>query len=155
MVRIPSVRWLLAVGAAAALAPAASAGLPNPCALLTNSEVAKVLGSKVEARELRGEGHTCTWTGVNLSKPGFYETHRSLHVDVWSGTRTEFLKAARQDPSAVRVKGFGDAAYRAGNGNVTFLEIWQRGRGLQIVASLVTDPLSAEKQAAKLALNRL
>ena len=46
------MRWLLAVGAALTLAPAASAALPNPCGLLTNAEVRQLLGSTVVSRQL-------------------------------------------------------------------------------------------------------
>ena len=58
------MRWLLVVGAALAFVPHASAGLPSACGLLTNAEVAKLLGSKVVGRDALGNRlyTSCKWT---------------------------------------------------------------------------------------------
>jgi hypothetical protein len=140
------------------LVPALAAlglAVPNACTLLTNAEAATVLGSKIESHEPGGGGHSCTWTGVNLSRPGFYETHRTLMVDAAAESRAGFVRSADREASARLVRGLGDVAFRTGNGNITFLAVWQKGYVVTLEAGLVTDPLAAEKQAAKLALKRL
>lgn len=149
------MRWLLAVGAAAALAPAASAGLPNPCTLLTNAEVAKVLGSKVVARAASGNRlyTSCTWTGANLG--GYAPTHRSLAIQVSQSTKAQFEKTARTLPGAIRVTGVGEAAFTQRAGGGSFLNVYARGYGLEVIASLITSPLEVEKRAATAALKRL
>jgi hypothetical protein len=152
------IRRLVPVVVALAFAPGASGSVPNPCTLLTNAEVTKALGSKVESREIvdfGGRGRTCKWTGVSLSASAYYQHHRTLTVTATTITGARFEQGARQTRGAVRVAGVGAAAYRYGNGNVTFLSFWQRGRALTIVASLVTDPFRAERIAATAALNRL
>jgi acetaldehyde dehydrogenase (acetylating) len=149
------VRWLLAVGAAAALTPAASAGLPNPCRLLTNAEAAKLLVSKVAARDASGNRlyTSCTWTGANLGR--YAPTHRSLAIQVSRSTKAQFEKAAGKLPGAIRVTGVGEAAFTQRAGGGSFLNVYARGYGLELIASLVTSPLEVEKRAATTALKRL
>jgi hypothetical protein len=149
------VRWLLLVGAALAFAPHASAGLPSPCGLLTNAEVAKLLGSKVVARDALGNRlyTSCKWTGASLG--GYAPTQRSLLIQVSRSTKAQLEKTARNMPGAIRVTGVGEAAFtqRAGGGN--FLNVYSHGYGIEVIASLVTSPLAVEKSAAKTALRRL
>jgi hypothetical protein len=149
------VRWLLVVGAALAFAPHASAGLPSPCGLLTNADVAKLLGSKVVARDALGNRlyASCKWTGANLG--GYAPTQRSLLVQVSRSTRVQFEKNARNMPGAIRVAGVGEAAFAQRQGGGSFLSVYSHGYGVEVIASLVTSPLDVEKGAAKAALRRL
>lgn len=121
--------------------------------------MAKVLGSKVESRKPTGfagaKGTSCQWTGVNLAGPNSYAVHRTLTISVSPGTLARFNKFAREVQGAIRVTGLGESAFRQGNGNLTDLEIWHRGYSLSIIANLVSNPLAAEKAAAKIALARL
>jgi hypothetical protein len=151
------VRFLVLVALALALGSAASGGVPNPCALLMNAEVAKALGSKIESRDMPsfgGRGRTCKWTGVNLATSGFYEVHRDLTVTVSSSTRAQFDRSARQAPGAVRVRSVGQAAY-ASTGAVKSLDVWQHGYVLWIIAGNAIDPIATATSAAKLAVRRL
>jgi hypothetical protein len=147
------VRRLLTVVLALAFVPAASAGLPNPCALLTNAEVAKALGSKIVAREPTGNGHyhSCTWSGADLG--GYSPTHRTLMVQVVTVTKAQFEKGAREMTHAVPISGIGQEAY-ASTGPLSVLEVWQKGYALSFIASLVSDPLPTEKSVAKLFVTR-
>jgi len=157
VIRIPTVRWLLVVGAAltSALAPRASAGLPNPCGLLTNVEVAKLLGSKVVARDALGDRlyTSCKWTGASLG--GYAPTQRSLLIQVSGSTKAHLEKAATNMPGAIRVTGVGEAAFAQRQVGGSFLNVYSGGYGLEVIASLVTSPLDVEKSAAKTALTRL
>jgi len=145
------MRRLLTVVLALAFVPAASAGLPNPCALLTNAEVAKALGSKIVSRE-PDRYHSCTWTGADLG--GYYPAHRTLMVQVSSVTKAQFDKSARQTPGALPVRGIGQDAF-ADTGHVPSLNVWQHGDALWIAASLVNDPLQTAKLVAKIVVKRI
>jgi hypothetical protein len=70
-------------------------------------------------------------------------------------TRAQFLESANLSHGAVRVNGIGQLAFREGNGNVTFLNVWQNGHSFSFIAGEVTNPLAAEKTAARIALGRV
>jgi hypothetical protein len=147
------MRAIAAVVFALAFAPAAAAGLPNPCTHLTNAEVAKALGSKIVGREASGNGHyrSCTWTGADLG--GYSPTHRTLMVQIVTVTKAQFDKGAREMTHAVRISGIGQEAYTS-TGPLSVLEVWQKGYALSFIASLVSDPLPTEKSVAKLFVTR-
>ena len=155
------MRLTAVIGAVFVLAQSsAAAATPNPCTLLTNAQVAKAIGSKVASKGLvtpeGGPGSkTCQWAGVNLSGPNSYAVHRSLMITAADITRARFLKFANESQSAVRVKGIGQVAFRQGNGAITFLNVWQNGHSLEVIAGEVTNTLSAEKIAARAALANL
>jgi hypothetical protein len=148
------MRAIAALVFALAFAPAATAGLPNPCSFLTNAEVAKALGSKIVSREPSGNGHyhSCTWTGADLG--GYSPTHRSLMVQIVTVTKAQFEKGARETTHAVRISRIGQQAY-ASTGPLSVLQVWQKGYALSFIASLVSDPLPTEKSVAKLFVTRL
>jgi uncharacterized protein DUF3558 len=149
---------LLPFALALAFAPAASAALPNPCALLTNAEVAKALGSKVESRDVvafpGSRGRTCEWKGANLASPNSYAVQRSVMITVSTATKAQFEKGARQTPGAVAVRGVGGAAY-ATTGVVKFFYAWQYGFTISVVAGNAIDPIQTAKAVAKLAVKRV
>jgi hypothetical protein len=149
------MRALVTVVLGLAFTPAASAGLPNPCALLTNAEVAKVLGSKVVARDTLGNRlyRSCKWTGADLG--GYYPSKRKLLLQVTKATKAQFEQAARTTHAATRVNGVGEAAFAMPQSGGGFLNVYAHGFGLELNAALVTSPLDAEMSAAKLALTRL
>jgi hypothetical protein len=152
------VRFLVLAGLVLALTPAASAGLPNPCALLTNAEVAKALGSKVESRDVvaypGSRGKTCEWKGANLATPNSYPVHRSVMITVSTATKAQFEKGARQTTGAVPVRGIGGAAY-ATTGVVKFFYAWQHGFTISVIAGNAIDPIQTEKGVAKIAVTRV
>jgi hypothetical protein len=146
----------------AGLVPAHSsaAAATNPCTLLTDAQVAKAIGSKVASKQIvtpeGGKGSkTCQWSGVNLSSANTYAIHRSLMITAAEISRAQFLKFANESQSAVRVNGIGQIAFRQGNGAITFLNVWQNGHSLEVIAGEVTNPLAAEKTAARAALAHL
>lgn len=148
------MRIIAVVVLALAFVPVATAGLPNPCTLSTNAEVARALGSKIVSREPTGNGRyrSCTWTGADLG--GYAPTHRALMVQIVSVTKAQFEKGARETTHAVRISGMGQEAY-ASTGPLSILNVWQKGYALSFIASLVSDPLTTEKGVAKLLLTRL
>jgi hypothetical protein len=90
------MRLLLSVVLALTFVPAAAAGLPNPCTLLTNAEVATAFGAKVQSRvgESHRFGRSCAWEGVPLGS--FTSAHASLRVDIAHVSRAQFLKNAKE-----------------------------------------------------------
>jgi hypothetical protein len=151
------MRVLVPVVLALAFAPVASGGLPNPCALVTNAEVAQVLGTKIVERDTSGNRlyRSCKWTGQNLSSSGFYPTQRSLMVEVSLTTKTRFEESARTTKGAIRVTGVGEAAFAMPQGGGGFLYVYAHDYGLNLSASLVTSPLNVEKNAGRIAVKRL
>jgi hypothetical protein len=131
--------------------------MPNPCSLLTNVEVAKTLGSKIELRdapEFGGRGRTCRWTGANLSKPGYLPSRRTLMVMLWPSTRAEFDRWGRQMHSVMKVSGVGGHAF-ATTGVMKSVDVWQHGFILFITATDVTDSITRAENVARIAVGRL
>ena len=130
-----------------------------PCGLLTNAEVAKAIGSKIDSKQIMnfggGPNDTCQWVGVNLAGPSSYATHRTLTVTVDIQSRAKFLEFADEVKGALRVKGIGQLAFSQGNGNLHQLVVWQGGYVLTFTANLVSNPLVVEKLAARDAVARL
>ena len=148
------MRWLLVVGAALALVPAASGGLPNPCALLTDVEAGKALGGKVSDRSPRSDrsSRTCTWSGPNQG--GFFQNRPTLTVQVIRLTKAQFEHGAERTTHAVRVRGVGEVAYSIYMGG-GFLYAWQHGYSLFVAISPATDPIATETSVAKIIVKRL
>jgi hypothetical protein len=150
------IRGLAVVGMALALAPSASAALPNPCTLLTNAEVAKALGSRVQNRTTQlppamqstTRFRICTWTGAPLSS--YRSSGDTLRLIILPSTRSQFLKAAKQSDGAVRVQNLGDTAYATGQS----LNLLAHGYSLSIWLSSV-DARQAETVLAHAAVKRL
>jgi len=143
--RLPS---LLAL----AFVPTASA-LPNPCALLTNAEVAKVFGAKIasRARDATVPGG-CTWDGVTQGT--FTSAHASLRIDIARVTKAEFEKQAKKAKNAVPVRDVGELAYSQYTAGET-LTVWQQGIWMSVDLTEATSPLAAAKTIARAALARL
>ena len=156
LVRLPFVRLLLVVCAAAVLAPSAPARTPDPCALLSNAEVADAIGSRVADRTANGSGlyRTCRWTGTNRAKPGFHPTRRTLMLTVAPGTRAQFEVFAGRVPGAVRVDGVGEVAFAVAQAGGR-LEVYAGGYVIEVVASLAGSPLAVERRVAKTVAARL
>jgi hypothetical protein len=147
-------RMLLAVGLALAFVQTASAGVPNPCALLTNAEVAKVFGAKIadRASDAYGSGRGCTWDGATPNS--FTSYHASLRIDIARVTKAEFEKQAKKAKNAVPVRNVGELAYSqylAGE----VLTVWQHGIWMSVELSGGTSPIEAAKALARSALTRL
>src|SRR5207302_9343092 len=123
-------RWWLLVGAALAFAPHTSSGLPSPCGLLTNAEVAKLIGSKVVARDALGNRlyASCKWTGASLG--GYGPTQRSLLIQVSRSTKAQLEKTARNMAGAIRVTGVGEVAFTQRAGGGSFLNVYSHGYGI-------------------------
>jgi hypothetical protein len=147
------MRRLMPVALALALAPSASAALPNPCALLTNAQVAKIFGSKVETRTVGGNRlyRTCTWDGPGLGTYG--GTHPQLMLQVTHGTKGQFDKSAKRTPGAVRVNGLGEAAFTANNDQMLY--VLQHGTLLSFFSTAFTTSIQVDKSLARAALKRL
>jgi hypothetical protein len=134
-------------------------GLPNPCALLTSSQVVQALGSKLAYRiphQSSTERH-CTWNTVPLTT--FTSAEATLTVIINRSTEAQFRrseKSARSQGSDLApVRGVGDLAYWTPNSPVTFLTVWADGYDVTLSATTVVSPLKVEKALAVQALKSL
>ncbi|HWB23446.1 MAG TPA: hypothetical protein VG652_11245 [Gaiellaceae bacterium] len=139
----------------------ASAQLPNPCALVTNAEVAKSVGDKIQSRTA-GDPHSCTWNGVPYGT--FMTTTPTLTLDVSQVTEAQFRRNAfsivpgaepgtMEREAGVLVKHVGTVAYSLVSGQE--LIVWYRGIMLDVSSSALVSPLETAKALAKIALTRL
>jgi len=140
--------------------PAASARLPNPCVLLTNAEVAKGFGDKIQNRT--ADGPSCTWNGVPYGT--FMTSTPTLTLDVSQVTKAQFKKSAvaivpgaepgtMEREQGLLVKHIGDLAYSLATGQE--LIVWYRGTMLDLSSNALVSPLETAKALAKIALTRL
>ena len=147
------MRWLCLILLALAFVPAASAAVPNPCALLTNAEVTKAFGGSIESRSAQGNRlyRVCTWVGHSL---GAYSSARSsVVVQTNRMSNKAFVKQANQVPGAVPLHGIGQTAYLANNGER--LGVWQQGIVVTLSLAYVSSPSQSVKSLARIALKRL
>ncbi|HEY4348181.1 MAG TPA: hypothetical protein VGM80_11380 [Gaiellaceae bacterium] len=105
------------------LIPAASSAraAPNPCSLLTDAQVTKALGYKVQSHSAGGTAlaRSCTWSGPAM---GYSQTSPTLIVQASLGSRARFVRAvARETP----LQGFGGNAYVAMDG--ALIDAWGNG----------------------------
>jgi hypothetical protein len=143
------MRVLTVVLSALILIPAAGATtVPNPCRLLTSTEVANQLGSRVLSRARINGGYSCRWTVSN------HGAKQTLELGVWAPTREQFEAGVQVTRQPIRVLGIGQEAY-ASNGNPPFLLVWQRGIALRVDTSLPQNAGQVERALAKLAASRL
>jgi hypothetical protein len=145
-------RWLIGLVLALTFVPAASAGLPNPCTLLTNAQVAKAFGSQIANRTSGGNGglgRSCSWTGVPLGPAT--SAHGQLMVQVAPMAEAQFMREAKRAKGGLAVRGVGELAYSVMNGG--FIFVWQRGIELTMFASYVSSQTT--KSLATAAVTRL
>jgi hypothetical protein len=143
------MRKVFPVLLALTLVPCASAGLPNPCTLLTNAQVSGLLGTKVASRADRPAGiraRMCRWVGRN---------GLALTVILAQRTKAEYEQSARDTPRSIRVNGIGDAAFTVPKSEGGFLVVWRAGYALELSATLGKSQLPVEESAARSALRRL
>jgi hypothetical protein len=153
------MRWLVVIGTALTLTPSATAGVPSPCSLLTNAQVAKALASKVASKQEMHytdyRGRTCQWQGVNLAPSSSYAVHRELSLMVSTTTKTKFLRFANENQGAVRVAGVGEDAFLLPQGNGGLLSVYAGGYLLELTVSNVTSGSAIEKRLAENAIAQL
>jgi hypothetical protein len=151
------VRWLLLpVALSLSFAPVATAALPSPCALLTNTQVATELGGRnAETRSMDGNG-LCTWAGPAMGY--FTAGHPHFFLQVRRESEASFYArfdklTSQRPPEAVPVLGVGQAAFSTHNG--LMLAVWQRGITVQISGSFLSASPQTDIRVAQAALKRL
>jgi hypothetical protein len=147
------IRGLAVVVLVLAVAPSASAAVPNPCTLLTNTEVATAFGSKIQSRAGESDrfGRSCTWDGVPLGS--FTSAHATLRVDIARINKAQFLRNAKKAKNAVPVDGVGDLAYSQYMAGQS-LTVWRHGIWLNLDLTGVPSPLASAKALARSAIAR-
>ena len=146
------MRWLPVVAAAAALAAntnTAAAAQPNPCTLLTEPDVAGLLGANVAS-------HTRWHAGVRATGCRWIARNRaSLTLIVAQRTRAQYERSAHDTPRSIRVGGLGDPAFAVPPAEGAFLVVWRDGYALELSTAGVMSRLALEKRAARTALKRV
>jgi hypothetical protein len=110
--------------------------LPNPCTLLTRSQVSGVVGGKVESSSFsRSYGElTCTWSSPPL---GYMRDHQTFRLSLFHATKAELKTIARKSiPPLSPVSGVGAPAYGWENGGGE-IEAWKRGTIVDVQGALV------------------
>jgi hypothetical protein len=111
----------------AATPAASSARLPSPCELLAPSQVAALLGSKIEGTVTGGTASdpSCTWTGPTDAEGARPDLVLSIHPV----RRAVFSSWSGRIPT-VRVRGFGHLAYWFLGGHA--LAAWSNGEAVDL-----------------------
>jgi hypothetical protein len=150
----------------AAVGPATApeqAAVPDPCALLTNADVAKVLGGEVAYRTAKPEYHACSWSGwpylhqygqkaVTIDVAGVSRADFDRAFSTWIVVTREF--ASRHSAKSTPIRGVGEAAFAQIFAGAS-LEVYYRGLVISIDTTMLRAPLAAEKRLAAAAIARL
>jgi hypothetical protein len=131
-----------AVGSTTSAAPLVA---PNPCRLVTATDVKAVLGGAVSRGKLQSLGlyRSCT-----------YSTKSFAFVTVQTRTlsKADFVKSAKMNPGPVKaVAGLGAPAYYAGRAT---LLVWRHGNEATFTVLGAGPSLAPEVKLAKRALPR-
>jgi len=123
------MRYLTVVLIALAFVSAASTAvrLPAPCSLVTNAQVAKGLGYKIQTRSalasrLAGRGPnlpTCTWSAPPI---GYSQSQPNLRVQAIVVSKARFTKIGAENHLAL-TPGFGAPTYVLFNGS--YIQTWK------------------------------
>lgn len=166
--------WLATLGLALAIAGGAVAmtrgthelslagrgsAIPDPCSLVTNAEVATVLGNPVQYRTVQAFGRgrlglrTCRWTAVPYSSHTY--NNNTLMLSVARMTRAQFAAnaLAERTRGAIPVRGVGAEAFRT-SGPAYFLSFYARGHAFMFDGGS-PDKLGGETKLARQVVARL
>jgi len=141
-------------------APGSAAGALDPCALLTQAEVAAATGEPVGAGVSQNDGQQCMWEYSDPSDQ-FSGLDASFAVDV---DQEGWREAQQGGPLVKAANGVGDEAYFIEAGNVVILDFRKGSQLFEVgmnVAGTLRDKLPAaaqegvEKQMALVALPRI
>jgi hypothetical protein len=137
---------VLAALAAVSAAGAAPATAPNPCKLVTATDVKAVLGTAVGRGKLQSLGlyQSCT-----------YRTKRFVTVTVQTRTlsKTDFVRSAKANPPPVKaIAGVGAPTYYAGGAT---LLVWRGGNEATFSVFGGGSGLAREVKLAKRVVRRL
>jgi hypothetical protein len=117
---VPLLLALSAVSAASGARP------PDPCALLSNAQVTKAIGYKVELHStgpgLTGLYRSCTWSGPAI---GFTQSRPSLILQASRLAKAKFLKGAQ---GHALISGLAGPGYELMDGNIVLA--WNDGVAL-------------------------
>ncbi|HEY3920585.1 MAG TPA: hypothetical protein VGL76_00555 [Gaiellaceae bacterium] len=148
--------WFLhSWGAARSAAPAA--GIADPCALVSTSQVASVLGLEVAWKDVPafgGRTQSCRWTTVSISKPQYPAVRRSLLIFSWPSTLSAFEHNASPGSHAIRITNLDVPAY-AFTGAASELNVWKDGAATSFIVGYSDYPLRAAEAFARVALERM
>jgi hypothetical protein len=146
--------WICAALLAAATLAAASdadaaRSLPNPCAMLTATQVSPFVGGTPVSRQLTGTlgSRTCTWSGP---VQGFMQTQQTLQLTVSRITKKRFL-ATRPPKGDTKLSGLSTPAYGSDAG----LTVWKDNALMEIDNGNLAASPSKALALARAALKQL
>jgi hypothetical protein len=120
-------RIVVALALALSLVGSATAGASrlDPCGLVTNAQVSKAIGYKVQERAAGGNrmAPSCKWSGTPI---GFLQTRPSLMIMARRMTESQFTKGS--GGAGTPIVGLGGPGYEALNG--AFVVAWRHGVAL-------------------------
>jgi hypothetical protein len=134
-----------------------TAGLPNPCRMLSNTGVAEALGANVEYKTAHPEYHGCIWSGLPFTNRFGQQT---VELDVGWLSRAEFEKFysweivpgrtpfSSEVVRKARIYGVGQVAFSPQNDG-SALDVWYHGMVLSFSTTYLASPLANEKTLAK------
>ena len=124
---------------------------PSACALLTNTDVAKALGTEIESRASGNTPHArlCIWHGKPLS--AFTSSGELLVLLVTTSSKLQFETQA--PPGSVQIRGLGGLAYTAGGPHT--LVIWKNDVAVSFTVTFASSPVHAAESLAKIVLKHL
>jgi len=137
---------VLVVAAATSAANATPGAVPNPCKLVTATDVKAVLGTPVARGKLQSLGlyQSCTYTTKSLV---------TVTVQTRTLSKADFVKSAKANPPPVKaVAGVGAPAYYAGGAT---LLVWRRGNEATFSIFGGGPGLAREVKLAKRVVKRL
>ena len=129
----------------------ATTALPNPCSLLTNTQVAPTVGGKVVLRAATGNrfNRTCTWTGPPM---GYMQTSESLILQLGRVSKAAFIAGqSRSSPPPTEIHIVGAPAFLSNVG----LSVWKNGLDLEMYNTYMTVYPATAVALAKDALSRI
>jgi hypothetical protein len=107
--------------------------LPKPCSLLSNAQVATIVGGSVATRTSSSSygDLNCTWSSP---RQGYMQFRQTFSVDIARATKTQFKRMARRSiPPLEPISGVGAPAYGSGS----FFNVWKDGIVVQFDGTLV------------------
>ena len=150
MARLIAASLLVASLAAPAFASTAK-GLPNPCSLLTNAQVAPAVGGKIQRHSATRDrfSRTCTWTGPPI---GYMQTSQSFTLQLGRVSRSTFIREQLGSiPQPTEIQSKGILAFLSNSG----LCVWKNGLELQMDSPYATVYPENAVALAKDALTRV
>ena len=130
----------------------AAATLPNPCKLIANSDMVRVLGGPVGGRQTGPAAGSCTWAGPTYHRSFGPPSQPMMTVTVYRQGEAQFRRDA--EVNDVPLRGVGVPAYYK-TGGVEFLRVWRDGYTITFMSMVNQPSLTSLERLARLTVQHL